>query len=65
MNVLRGFHAILSYTLFFISTPFFWLSLDVRIFWAISASNVLNGVLSQIFYIFLEIYTQKLFTTHF
>ena len=32
------------YTLFFISTPFFWLSLDVLIFWAISSSNVLNGV---------------------
>ena len=45
------------YTLFFfISTPFFWLSLDVLSFLAISALNVLQGVLSQIFQLRLSVY---------
>ena len=36
------------YTFFLISTPFFSPSLDVLIFWAFSASNVLKGVLNLI-----------------
>ena len=36
------------YTFFLISTPFFSPSLDVLIFWAFSASNVLKGVLNFI-----------------
>ena len=44
---------------FYISTPFFPPSLDVLIFWAVSASNVLRGVLSYILYKFSELCTKK------
>ena len=51
---------IIAITLFFlISTPFFSPSLDVLIFWAFSASNVLKGVLTLISYKFLESYLLK------
>jgi len=51
------------HSFFYISTPFFWLSLDVLFFGAISASNVLNSVLSQIFNIFLK-YIHKCYSQH-
>ena len=46
-------------TLFFINTPFFSHGLDVLIFGAFSASNVLIGVLNLISYKTLESWLKK------
>ena len=46
-------------TCFSISTPLFLTSLEVLIFWAFSASNVLRGVLSYIWHKLSELCTKR------
>ena len=61
----------MTYTFFFFTRSIFSPSLDVLIFWAFSASNVLKGVLNLILYKFVEscfkkvvkVISDKCFTT--